>query len=300
MDIIIGKLLPPILIFTLGYFLKKFKFLEKEHADFLLRLNFYVVLPALYINSITKIPLSANLLYLPIIPILTVLITFCISYTTGTLLKLSRKTMGVFLVGTMIMNTGFVLPFFLSAFGSNGIARLSVFDVGNGLMTFGLTYYIACRYGEKKMGTKLILQKVLFSPALIALVLGIVLNMTHIQLPAFLEITLQSIGNLAVPFIMLSLGVYFSFKLVKPLYLLTALIIRFGFGLLIGLALVKLFGFSGIDKTTVLVSTAAPLGYNTLLFSSLEGLDNEFAASLIPISIILGFIITPTLIAIFH
>jgi predicted permease len=68
------------------------------------------------------------------------------------------------------------------------------------------------------------------------------------------------------------------------------------FGLMLGFILVKLFDLEGLSKAVVLLGAAAPVGYNTLTFSSMENLDKEFAANLVSFSILTGIIFIPILI----
>ncbi len=97
---------------------------------------------------------------------------------------------------------------------------------------------------------------------------------------------------------MLSLGIYFSPKLVKIFPLISAIVIRMLFGLLLGFFFVELLNLEGLTRLIILIGSAAPVGYNTLTFSSLENLDKEFAASLVSFSILIGIVFIPILISV--
>lgn len=296
MNEIVIKIIPVILIFFLGYLVKKLKLLHKENADLLLKIVFYISLPALIILSIAKIEITKDFFYLPIIPILVIFIIFVVSYFIGKLFNLPRKTLGVYLIGTLIMNIGFTLPFFIAAYGNEGLARASMFDFGNALLTLTFVYFIACKYGNDKVHHKTMIKKFALLPPIWALLIGIALNFTNVTIPSVADNFLQLVGNLTIPLIMLSLGIYFTPKIIRLLPLSSAIITRMGFGLLLGFLFVKLFDLDGLNRLIVLIGSAAPVGYNTLVFSSLENLDKEFAASLVSISILLGIIFIPLLI----
>ena len=66
-------------------------------------------------------------------------------------------------------------------------------------------------------------------------------------------------------------------------------------GLAFGILLSNLFGLEDMLRKVVIICSSAPVGYNTLVLSSLENLDKEFAASLVSISLILGIIYVPVL-----
>ena len=75
-----SKVIPIIIIFFLGYFLKKIKLFTSSTADTLLKIVFYVTLPALTFLSGSTAELSLQFFYLPIIAIAIVLIIFSVSY----------------------------------------------------------------------------------------------------------------------------------------------------------------------------------------------------------------------------
>lgn len=296
MNDILVKLLPVILIFALGYFLKCIKVFKKEDADLFLKVVFYIASPALIILSITKIILQLNFILLPVSAALIVFFTSALSFWIGKLLKLQKTTFGTFIVGTTIMNLGFISPFIIAAYGQEGLARLSLFDFANGLLSFTFVYFIACKFSPKNDGRKTIIKKFIASPPIWALFIAIILNFAKIEIPIIVDTYLQQLGNLTVPLIMLSLGIYFNPKFVKNISVFSAVFIRMLIGLIFGFILVKLFNFQGLNRSIVLIASAAPVGYNTLTFSSLENLDKEFAVSIVSCSILIGIILIPVLI----
>ena len=214
--IIINKIIPIILIFILGYFLKKIRLLKKEDGDLFLKVVFYISLPALIIISISGTHPNFQFAYLPLVATFIIFTTFGVSLLIGKLLSLSRPTMGTFLIGAMIMNTAFNLPFILAAYGEQGIAVLSMFDLANASIVLSFVYYIACRYGESHCSSKIVLKKFILFPPIWGLVIGIFLSFAQIQLPQFMTGFLDLLGGLTVPLIMLTLGIYFQLKVSHP------------------------------------------------------------------------------------
>jgi predicted permease len=295
MNVIILKIIPIVLIFVLGFFLKSINVLKKESADWFIKLAFYVAIPALIITALTGVDLSAEFIYFPIIATLIILAGFGMAFLTGRLLKLKRQTFGTFVCGTMIMNTGFTYPFFIAVFGAEGFARMVIFDIANGILLFTFAYYIACRYGKNSKGAKTAVKKLVLSPPIWAFVIGIILNLSGVTMPVIAGELFRILGNLFIPLLLLSLGIYFTPKIVKLIPLSSAILIRMGFGLLLGFLFVKLFNIEGLNRIVVMVGASAPISYNSLTFSSLENLDKEFAASMISISILIGMFLIPIL-----
>jgi len=297
MNEILLKLIPIILIFLLGYLLKRIKILKKEDGDLFLKLNFYVSLPASVLLSLMNIRLSLDFLLLPVSAVLIIFTTYFLSLFLGRRLRLDKKSFGVFLVGSMIMNTGFLIPFAIAAYGNEGLARLLLFCILETVYWFLLLfYYLACKYGDNNRNSVQMIKKILISPPMWALILGIVFNLLNIRFPLAMNNFLTIIGNLTIPLILLSLGLYFSLKMIKPLSILSAIFVRMGLGLILGLVFVKLFNLEGLNSAIVLLGAAAPVGYNTLTFSSMENLDKEFSTNLVSFSILIGIIFIPILI----
>ena len=290
-----SKVIPIIIIFFLGYFLKKIKLFGSSTADILLKIVFYVTLPALTFFSGSTAILTLKFFYLPIIAIAVVLIIFSVSFPLSIKFNLPKATQGTFIVGTLIMNTGFTLPFVLAAYGNQGLAIYTIFDFGNTLMIFTFAYYFAIKYGNKE-NSKIQIKKFLLLPPIWGLILGITYNLLKFELHPTAINFLEIVGKPTIFLVILSLGIYFSPKVTNLGKMLTVFSLRIGLGMTLGLLAVNLFNIEGIMRTLVVLFCGAPVGYNTLIFASLEELDKEFAASLVSISLLLGIIYVPILI----
>ena len=290
-----SKVIPIIIIFFLGYFLKKIKLFGSSTADTLLKIVFYVTLPALTFFSGSTAILTLKFFYLPIIAIAVVLIIFSVSFPLSIKFNLPKATQGTFIVGTLIMNTGFTLPFVLAAYGNQGLAIYTIFDFGNTLMIFTFAYYFAIKYGNKG-NSKIQIKKFLLLPPIWGLILGITYNLLKFELHPTAINFLEIVGKPTIFLVILSLGIYFSPKVTNLGKMLTVFSLRIGLGMTLGLLAVNLFNIEGIMRTLVVLFCGAPVGYNTLIFASLEELDKEFAASLVSISLLLGIIYVPILI----
>ena len=133
-------------------------------------------------------------------------------------------------------------------------------------------------------------------PPLWALFLGLLFNFFHLSVPNFLQDTLRLIASPTKFLIMFSLGVYFSFGIKRAKIVFLSIFLRSFLGLLFGITLVKLFHITGTLRIFAIIFSAAPVGYNTLVLSSLENLDMEFAAEVVSISLFLGLIYIPLMI----
>lgn len=290
------NLIPVILIFVLGFLLKVLRVLKQDHGDVFMRVVFYLSLPALVILSLTRIELTKELAWLPLISFSIIMIQFGVAFIIGKMMKLDRRTHGVLMVGTMIMNIGFALPFVIAAYGDEGLAVLSIFDFSNAALAFTLVYYIACRYGEHGNSNKILIKKFAASPPLWALITGVLLNLSNTAIPPVPARLLQILGDLTIPLIMITLGVFFNIRLIKPVSVFAGIAIRMLLGFFLGLGFCYLLDLDGLIQAVVLIGASAPIGFNSIIYASMEKLDKEYAASMVSFGILAGLIAIPLII----
>ncbi|MBN3034393.1 MAG: AEC family transporter [Bacteroidales bacterium] len=299
MQEILLRVLPVVLIFLAGYLLRILRLFHRGDGDVLLRLVFNYSLPALILLSVSRTPLTAELAMLPFVAAGVILFTFAVAWYSGKWLRLERKTMGTFLVGAMILNIGFALPFVISAFGDEGLTRMIIMDFGNGIMVYTFVYLQACRFGQEGTNRSMLVRKVLQSPPFWALLAGISLNAANVRITGWTRSFLEVSGNLTVPLLMLVVGFYFTPGIMKWKAMLSVIFIRMGLGLAAGLALSEVAGLEGLTRMIVIIGSATPVGYNTLTFASMEKLDREFAARIVSVAILIGVVYLPLLIFLF-
>ncbi len=142
------------------------------------------------------------------------LVSYVIAHTTGKLFNVKQETFGVFLIGSMMINIGFTLPFIMATYGQDGLARLFLFNLGNTILIFTFVYYLACIYGNNSNHSRNMSKKILQSPPLWAIIIAILLNILNISIPNAGIQLFELLGSMIIPLVMLSLGIYFSPKIV--------------------------------------------------------------------------------------
>jgi hypothetical protein len=205
-----------------------------------------------------------------------------------------RATAGTCYCAVMIANTGFTLPFFGAAFGAEGFTKAIIYDIGNIFFIYTLIYYVAVRHGENKnFSVQGVLKKFLYMPPLWAFFLGLFFAMTQRPVPYILDSFLSYVSGATLPMIMLSLGLLFSPRLKNIPKAFGVIFIRMICGLIIGLGLTYLLPIDPLSKIVIVANCAAPCGYNTLVFASLERLDERFSATVVSMSILIGIFYIP-------
>ncbi len=292
---ILTELAPLLVIFFAGYGLKRIGLLTAADGSSLLRLLFYVGLPALIITTLGTVRLSADMIWLAVLPLAIISLTLLVisAFKKPLLHSLGSKTFGALTAGAIIMNTGFLIPFVEQIYGSEGLSRLVLLDTFNGILTFSLVYFVMVRLGNDTPDKKYVLQKIIASPPVWALIIALAINVTDTTMPALLDQSLTFIAGLVGPIILIALGLKFQFRISKPAQLLIGLGLRFVLGGVIGLGLVYLLGLRGFDAHIAMLAAMAPIGFNSITFSEIEKLDSEFAASQVSFSLVLAIVAMP-------
>jgi predicted permease len=175
---------------------------------------------------------------------------------------------------------------------------LAAFDIGNSLICNSLGRYVATCYGDTHMtGAKQSILRVVSSPILLAALSGVVVNLSGFQVPAPVQKVVELVGVANTPLAMLTLGSFLQLRYSNGGPMMLTVALRMGVGFLAGQVLLLLFGLQGIERATVAMGAAMPIGLVTLVYSVSEGLDAEVAAGAISLSILVGIIITPILFA---
>ncbi|MFC4321793.1 AEC family transporter [Litchfieldia salsa] len=292
MDNFNQQFLYAIVIIGLGYALKRFKVLKEQDGEGLSRIIFNITLPALIIVTFNDINIDYSLILLIVIAFFYGL--FIAFLGLWVFKKESRKTKGM--MGMMIpgFNIGlFAYPLVEGIWGKDGLKYFGMFDVGNALIVFGVSYLIGSFYAQDnvKLGFKEITGKMVKSIPLMTYLLIFLLNLTGYQLPSFF-IEVSEIVSLAnMPLALLLLGIYLNFSFEKSYKILAIKFIafRYGVGLALGIILYIILPFEDMFKYTVLIGLILPTSVSILPYSVEFDYDRKFVGTVSNLTIILSF-----------
>ncbi len=281
------------LLFGFGYLLRRTHLANVNHAQFLLKVVIHVIMPALIIGSITQLNITKEILILPIVAGLIVVFAWPCAWFVAKTQKLTNKTLATFIIGSMIMNLAIIYPFVSLFLNREAVALLALFDFGHALLVLTLVYGIACYYGRNDFSLLTISKKIAVFPPNIAMLLALFLNWSDFTVNPFILDFIYNLGRWGILIVLISLGILFRFDPRCSSIVLLNIITRCLAGLSIGMACIGLFHIVGLMKLIVIVAAIAPIGFNTLVFSTKEGLDQEYAANIVSISMLSAFIYIP-------
>lgn len=292
--------LPLVVIFLIGYLLKRAGLMSQADGSSLLKLVFNVGAPALIVVSITRVQFEASFWWLLALAPITVAVTLGVTFALRrTLLQaVDRKSFGTIIVGASVMNLGFLIPFVEQIYGAEGLARLLIIDALNAFITYSVIYSIAVAMGNDKPDHSFVIRKLLISPPLWALLIAITFKLAGLMPPTVVMDVAGILAQLTAPAILIALGLLFRLKVVNPRLVAIPLLLRFGVGLMVGVALVKLFGLQGVSADVALLACLAPVGFNSVTFSEMEQLNTDLAVSQVSAALLIAFALVPIVVSV--
>lgn len=207
-------------------------------------------------------------------------------------IRLLRLPFRVYIAPMTLNNVGNIgLPVASLAFGDSGLAYAFAFLV---VMLLGIfTYGTWVPKGEVSF------KAILTSPVIYAIVIALALLATDHKLPTPLATSLDILGGVAIPLMLLTLG--HALATLNPSSLGRGLLLA-GFHLLmatvIAFALAHLFGFTGTQRGVFILMCLMPVSVATYLFVELYRPEHSGdVASMILVSTLLTIVVVPVALA---
>lgn len=280
-------------IIVLGFLLKHFHFITEKEGKTMSKFLMHTTFPALMIISTARVRLEPTLFLIPLFAI--ILGSFMLIIALFWFSNYENALRGVLTMGVGGFNTGlFGFPIIEGLFGKEALVFAIMFDIGNTIIVFGAIYTIGSYFSPNKKaqtGLKPILKKVLSLPPVLGLLLGLIINISTIQLPAICFDFLEILAKANKPLVLLLMGIYLSFELNKKLMVAISkvLVIRYSIGLLVVMAIYLLFDGNPMMRNVLMICTLLPVGLTILPFSDELGYDSRISGTLLNISLLVSF-----------
>lgn len=278
--------------FIAGFALRSSGVAGPREGDFLFLLNMYVCLPALVFLALSEVRISPELMVFPMAALVMVGAGFLCGRGVVRARGLRPPQAAVVVMGFMIVNSAFALPFAQALYGEAGVARIAAFDAVNTTLVFTAAYAVASNANPRHRGGALLLGRVLRTPPLYGIALGLLVNVTDVSVPAAVTGTLAPFGA-ATP-VLIAVGTGILFRPVKGQFRRAGrfALSRLLVGLVVGVAIVLALDLEGVDRGVLLLLSVAPLGFFAVTFASLEDLDVDLAAQTLAVSLLASFLLS--------
>ena len=295
--VILGMILVGFVIGEKGWF-------DDKSRGLLAKLVTQVALPCYMLYTITQRFTAADLLkMLPALrfPALSMVVLLGIATGVARIFAVRQDRRGLFISMFFNSNTIFVgLPINQALFGDASIPYVLIYYMCNTTFFWTLGTYLIQRdgEGEAQFDIRTSLKKV-FSPPLMGFLLGLVLVMLQIKLPAFLASDLQYLGNLTTPLSMIFIGLSVSHVGVKQLVLgkdqLLILLGRFLVAPLLMASIVYWVPLPSLMKQVFIIQSAMPVMTNAPVVARLYGADSDYAAVMVTETTLATMVVIPIL-----
>ncbi|HSO11443.1 MAG TPA: AEC family transporter [Anaerolineales bacterium] len=290
-----NNILPIILLGGAGFALGKLLHVDSRGLG---RVVFYVFSPVLIFDLLIKNQLkfseAVGVIGFTVSIVLTVGL---LTYVLGKLLKVERSALISILITSMFANTGnYGLPLVSFAFGDKALPYAGIYFVTTTLLFYSLGVLLASlghmNFKEAALG----LFKV---PTLYAVILALIVNALHMELPLAVEraVDLASGGTIPVMLVLLGLQmtqVEFS-KNLRALQLSVSM--RLLVAPVLALLITMLFGIEGIARQGAMTQASMPSMVSATVLAAEYHLDSKLIAAVVFVSTLLSpLTLTPLLV----
>ena len=295
--VILGMILVGFVIGEKGWF-------DDKSRGLIAKLVTQIALPCYMLYTITQRFTAEDLLkMLPALrfPALSMVVLLGIATAVARIFAVRQDRRGLFISMFFNSNTIFVgLPINQALFGDASIPYVLIYYMCNTTFFWTLGTYLIQRdgEGEAQFDFKTSVKKV-FSPPLMGFLLGLVMVMLQIKLPAFLDSDLQYLGNLTTPLSMIFIGLSVSHVGVKQLILgkdqLLILLGRFVVAPLLMATIVYWAPLPSLMKQVFIIQSAMPVMTNAPVVARLYRADSDYAAVMVTERTLATMVVIPIL-----
>ena len=196
----------------------------------------------------------------------------------------------------------FLPPLMFGNAGNLGMS-LCLFAFGREGFTLGVCFYAVMATVHFTVGIliwsgRLSLGELLRNPLSGAALLAILVLVSEVRVPLWIRNTTEVLGGLTIPLMLLTLGVSIGELRVARLPRTIVLsLLRLGMGAIVGFGLAELLGFQGTSRGVLILQCAMPAAVFNYLFAQRYGREPEQVASIVVVSTLLAFLLSPLLLA---
>lgn len=293
-NVVVSQILVLFLIIVLGFFARKRNIISKDMTKKLSELILQVTQPLLIITSF-NFGLSKEMLRNVGLIFLLSMSIHVFSMVVGQILyfRYPDTTKSVLKYVTVFSNCGFMgFPVLESILGSIGIFYGSIYAIPFNMLT--LSYGVAVFTGKRYKDT---LKKIVFHPVIISVVVGMILFLLQLKLPAPLYNAASMVGSMTSPLSMLIVGAVLANMPIREMFkgfsVYYGSVVRLLLLPVLVMEVLRFFALPDDILNTCVILTAMPAAVNTVIFAEKYGGDAELASRFVGISTVLSVFTIP-------
>ncbi|AGK54090.1 hypothetical protein B1NLA3E_11700 [Bacillus sp. 1NLA3E] len=285
--ILLEIVLPAFLIFLSGFLVQK-KFQVSIRSISVISL--YIMLPALTFHTFFTIKLNVQILYAAAVSILLMIALMAITRVVSRMLRYDAVGESSMMLVTVFMNSGnYGAPIVLFAFGRPGFEFAVLIMVFHLILMSIFGVYLASR-GKQSASTSF--KNILKMPSVYAMVLGLLFQALHFQMPdSFLQ-AFDLVGQASVPTVMILLGMQLAELTLKDFdwkAIWLGTFIRLILSPLLTWAICLLFPLQPLLQTVLILTAAMPSAVTVLMYAIEFDAKPQFVSSTTFVSTVASF-----------
>lgn len=304
MPSVLAALCPIFLLIVLGYFIRQKTLLSEQFWLPAEQINYFVFFPALMVMQVAK----ADLTKFPVGPIAISLLgaiaaTVLILVLTRLVTKQTGPVFSSVLQGSLRPNTYVGVAAASALYGSVGMTITSIsIAVAIPLLNV-FSILILLRYGDGNRTSPLAILKTLIkNPVISAVVVGSLVNLSGLQIPAIFSALLTILGSASLPLGLLVVGAGLDIRAARAAHgpVLQSSIAK----LLVVPALTMYIGtlleITGPTLAVIILFNSLPCTPSAYIMARLMGGDHQLAAGIITVQTALAALTIPLVLVLSH
>jgi len=276
---------PIVIVAAIGYGWGRAKM--PYDGDFVSRLVMLIGSPCLIISTFTHARLDTALFaHMALVAAAGIALTALVFVAV---LRLSGLPLRVYLPPMLFPNCGNTgLPLSLFAFGKEGLALALVIFMVMAVVQFSL--------GPAIVGGGNPLKSLVRTPVVYAALAAVVLLYTGFSLPLWAQNTVDLLGDVSIPLMLLSLGVSLAqLRVTGMRRALLLSLLRLGVGVAAGFAVAWLFDLKGAARGVAIIQLSMPSAVFNYMLALRYQREPNAVAGVVIVSTLLSFLLLPLL-----
>lgn len=279
---------PVFLLAGIGFAWVKLGF--EYRNQFVTRLAMNLAMPCLIFTSLMQTTIEPSAL--AVLSLATIAVYAAVAVASSLFVRLTGLNRRTYLAPLLIGNTGNLgLPLALFAFGDVGLEYAVIIFAISSIWAFSYGIYLVSGHGSPL--------KVLREPLVISSLLGALFLWQGWETPRFVTNTLSLIGQMAIPIMLITLGVAVArlnpSGIGKAVWVsLAKLILCFSISWLIAGA----FDLDSVAFGVLVLQISTPVAVSAYLIAEKYGADSESVAALVMVSTLMSVAALPAILAI--
>jgi predicted permease len=301
------------LMIALGYYLTYAKWFTAETGQLFARLAMSIAIPLYMIVSMTRTYSRQDLLQAGVaaaVPLLVMSASYCVGFATSFFVGVPERRRGAFQAMFFVSNSGFIgFPVNVALFGEAALPYAVIYYLVQTMLFWTIGAYGLSRDGSRSRaiagpaaatappapGSGAL--KNILSPPLLGAVAAILLIVTGVQLPTFIQGTFNSLGGMTTPLAMLFLGIaiYHSnlstVRLSPDMWILVAA--RFLVAPAIAVLVTHFVPVPPLMRNVLVIEAAMPVMTQVSLAARAYSADAEYVAVMTAVTTVMAMFTIP-------